>query len=439
MPRPVDDASLLRISDCGELMEVLKAVDLLTRTKNTTTLSAIKGVLNKSMHVKNAFEYLEEHCCRYGLIRMFKAQTTNRAKKRDVSDMFHNTKELQRMRKKNVKVSVAYELTVKGQSYLSLWKLQRINEISEICLEIGSGKEATVHVAKRGINCGLSKRMKSSGGNDDDCCSVVAPDEIPSLSNNNEDSRIVKDDLIVIKFHQIGDVFKLANAKREYTKKGKLSNARLSRLSAQREFEVLLALYNEGLPVPEPFAHTGSSVVMQYFPDYYQLNVITKNELAPAEWLKLYNNIAELYIKMAQLGVVHGDFNQFNLLVKLSSPPVAADKDDEIEANNNAFTGGREQQLQNVIGDVRLIDFPQAISRDREDATEQFTRDLDAMIQFFHRRVSSVKEMITIPSLDDIPRVKSLDVDLQLPGFRKQMVEDEDSSSESSSELDYLE
>jgi len=68
----------------------------------------------------------------------------------------------------------------------------------------------------------------------------------------------------------------------------------------------------------------------------------------------------QIIIKLAnEFGVVHGDFNEFNILIK-----------------NNA------------THDPVMIDFPQMISVSHELAEEYFDRDVNCIVDFFAKRFS---------------------------------------------------
>lgn len=40
---------------------------------------------------------------------------------------------------------------------------------------------------------------------------------------------------------------------------------------------------------------------------------------------KLYNELMSLIVKLAQYGLIHGDFNEFNILIKSNGDPILID------------------------------------------------------------------------------------------------------------------
>ena len=85
-----------------------------------------------------------------------------------------------------------------------------------------------------------------------------------------------------------------------------------------------------------------------------------------------------LLAKLARLGLIHCDFNEFNLFVST---------DDEER--------------------VTLIDFPQMISTSHANAEELFDRDVHGVVKFFERKFGGVEEAERVingcyPSLRDI-------------------------------------
>ena len=81
---------------------------------------------------------------------------------------------------------------------------------------------------------------------------------------------------------------------------------------------------------------------------------------------KLYDNLMQIIMKLAnEFGVVHGDFNEFNILIK------------NIETH-----------------DPVMIDFPQMISVNHELAQEYFDRDVHCIVDFFAKRFNYESDFI---------------------------------------------
>lgn len=83
----------------------------------------------------------------------------------------------------------------------------------------------------------------------------------------------------------------------------------------------------------------------------------------------LYDELMDLIVRLANHGVIHGDFNEFNIMIK----------DD---------------------GKAIIIDFPQMISTEHENAEEYFQRDVNCVRDFFKRRFGYVSELY--PTFQDV-------------------------------------
>lgn len=245
-----------------------------------------------------------------------------------------------------------YRLTYAGYDYLALNTFTHRNVISGIGNQIGVGKESDVFV------CGYT--------------------------DEDEDKQYA------IKFHRLGRVcFRKVSEKRDfYTKShNKTSWIYLSRKAAQREFEFLKFMYSKGMPVPKPIDCNRHVVIMELI-DGRILNQYTLESFEPevrdARIAKLYKNLMDLILRFAnETRVVHGDFNEFNILIHETG--------DDIEPV--------------------IIDLPQVIGVDHELAPEQFERDVDCIVDFFKKRFhyesdfvpqwSEVKEQVKVGEYQD--------------------------------------
>ena len=84
---------------------------------------------------------------------------------------------------------------------------------------------------------------------------------------------------------------------------------------------------------------------------------------------KLYDDLMNLIIKFGNHGVIHGDFNEFNIMLMEDCEPI-------------------------------IIDFPQMISTCHPDAKYYFDRDVRCIQDFFRRRFGYESELC--PTYDDI-------------------------------------
>ena len=69
----------------------------------------------------------------------------------------------------------------------------------------------------------------------------------------------------------------------------------------------------------------------------------------------LYDQLMNLLLKFANHGVIHGDFNEFNIMITDDGKPI-------------------------------VIDFPQMVSTEHKEAEELFDRDVTCLRDFFRRR-----------------------------------------------------
>lgn len=240
-----------------------------------------------------------------------------------------------------------YRLTIRGYDYLALRALCSREVVGSVGNQIGIGKESDVYV----------------GGD-------------PELND------------LCLKFHRLGRTsFRKIKEKRDYHKKRKSASwLYLSRLAAAKEFAFLKALQERGFPVPKAVDVCRHLVVMQLVVGQTLCNV-THVEDAGA----LYDRLMALIVKMARHGVIHGDFNEFNLI---------------------------------MLEDERIvmIDFPQMVSIDHPNAEYYFDRDVTCVRTFFKRKFDYESE--DWPKFDEVERKGNMDVLLEASGFTKKMALD---------------
>jgi len=118
-------------------------------------------------------------------------------------------------------------------------------------------------------------------------------------------------------------------------------------------------------------------------------------------------------MRLAQYGLIHGDFNEFNILIK--------------EEAHGKETG------ESKMGDIKLIpiliDFPQMVSIDHANAEYYFDRDVNCIKRFFERRFHFTsdekgphfKEARKLLGKDG---VKRLDVSVEASGFSRKMAKE---------------
>ena len=107
---------------------------------------------------------------------------------------------------------------------------------------------------------------------------------------------------------------------------------------------------------------------------------------------KLYSALMNLIVNLAQSGLIHSDFNEFNIMLTDDDQPI-------------------------------LIDFPQMVSTSHANAEWYFNRDVDCIRTFFRRRFGYESRLY--PKFTaDVTRQFSLDVEVEASGFAKRQQEE---------------
>ncbi|XP_070154015.1 uncharacterized protein Riok2 [Polyergus mexicanus] len=240
-----------------------------------------------------------------------------------------------------------FRLTNAGYDYLALKVLTQRGTISSFGNQIGVGKESNIY--------------------------IVADDEETSLC---------------LKLHRLGRTcFRNIKEKRDYHQhRHSASWLYLSRLSAAREFAYMKVLLDRGFPVPKPIDFNRHCVIMELVEGGPLCNVHEVNNVEA-----LYDELMDLIVRLANHGVIHGDFNEFNIMIKDDGKPV-------------------------------IIDFPQMVSTEHENAEEYFQRDVNCIREFFKRRFGYESELY--PIFQDISREDCIDAEVNASGLMKQMQKD---------------
>ncbi|XP_056369002.1 serine/threonine-protein kinase RIO2 isoform X2 [Oenanthe melanoleuca] len=203
-----------------------------------------------------------------------------------------------------------------------------------------------------------------------------------------------------LKLHRLGRTsFRNLKNKRDYHKhRHKMSWLYLSRIAAMKEFAYMKALHDREFPVPKPIDYNRHAVVMELV-DGYPLCQVHQIEDPAA----VYSELMDLIVKLANHGLIHGDFNEFNLILD----------------NNDHVT---------------LIDFPQMMSTSHANAEWYFNRDINCIKVFFKKRFNYESELF--PTFKDIRRECSLDKEIAASGYAKDMQEDGERLYSASSDED---
>ncbi|XP_018575434.1 serine/threonine-protein kinase rio2 [Anoplophora glabripennis] len=237
-----------------------------------------------------------------------------------------------------------YRLTNAGYDYLALHSLTKREAVASFGNQIGVGKESNIYI-------------------------------VANLQGEE----------LCLKLHRLGRVcFRKVTEKRDYHKHRKSASwLYLSRISATKEFAYMTALHDRKFPVPKPIDFNRHCVVMELIQGKL-LNHVMEVENVDA----LYDELMNLIVRFADSGVIHGDFNEFNIILTEGEKPV-------------------------------IIDFPQMISTEHANAEFFFNRDVNCVREFFKKRFSYKSELY--PKFSDIERSDNLDAEVLCSGFTKEM------------------
>lgn len=235
-----------------------------------------------------------------------------------------------------------YRLTYQGYDYLALKALTARGVISGIGSRIGVGKESDIY--------------------------EVTNDEGTSM---------------VLKIHRLGRTsFRSIKSKRDYLLHRKNASwLYMSRLAAIREYAYMKALYEHDFPVPTPIDQNRHTVLMSRVPAH------PFGQVAKIERVKvIYTRLQNMIVRLAEHGLIHCDFNEFNLMIA----------DDER---------------------IWLIDFPQMVSTSHRNAPMYFDRDVQCIRTYFRKRFGFHSEEFPTFS-NDTTRKIDLDAQLDMSGSK---------------------
>ncbi|KAI9772481.1 MAG: hypothetical protein M1840_000686 [Geoglossum simile] len=274
---------------------------------------------------------------------------------------------------KNAKYD-GYRLAYGGLDYLALNTYRKRKDIYSVGNQIGVGKESDIYVVA-----------------DEKGCQQV------------------------LKIHRLGRIsFRTVKANRDYLRnRSSGSWMYMSRLAALKEYAFMKALYEHGFPVPTPLAQSRHTLVMSLV-DAFPLRQISKVP-DPAS---LYADLISLILRFAKYGLIHGDFNEFNILILENQAKTKAEQQDvDLESTTDI-------SLAPIV-----IDFPQMVSVDHPDAEMYFNRDVSCIKRFFERRFQFTSSEPG-PFLSDARKQlgkddnRRLDVEVEASGFSRKMAKE---------------
>lgn len=273
---------------------------------------------------------------------------------------------------KNAKYD-GYRLTYGGLDYLALNTHRKQNTIFSVGNQIGVGKESDIIV-------------------------VASPSGAQR----------------VLKIHRLGRIsFRTVKANRDYLRhRSSGSWMYMSRLAAMKEFAFMKALSENGFVVPEPVAQNRHTIVMSLV-DAFPLRTIS----SVPEPEKLYAELLGMIVRLAQFGLIHGDFNEFNILVEEKAEAPGSGSEDP------------DAPPKITLKPV-LIDFPQMVSIDHSNAEYYFDRDVNCIKRFFERRFHFVSDepgpffKDAVKVVGEAAGAKRLDIEVEASGFSKKMAKE---------------
>ena len=147
----------------------------------------------------------------------------------------------------------------------------------------------------------------------------------------------------------------------------------------------MVALREAGFSVPEPLAQNRHTIVMSLIdaPPLRQISEVPD----PAG---LYAELMEMILKLARFGLIHGDFNEFNILIKEEKLSDSSNTTEsyflsDVESHDKSIEDSKAPKHSGTLTPV-LIDFPQMVSMDHPNAAMYFDRDVKCVKRFFSRR-----------------------------------------------------
>lgn len=265
-----------------------------------------------------------------------------------------------------------YRITYNGFDYVALKTIYQHGNIEELEHTIGVGKESDIY----------------------------------SCKTKDGEKR-------VLKIHRLGRVsFRTVRNKRDYLKIGKGGSwMYLSKLAAQKEYEFMSILFHNGFDVPKPFDCSRHQVLMERINGFPMRQLYQYKEIE-----KLYSNLMKFIVKLGNKGLIHCDFNEYNIMI-------VDNQDEDLAKSDKKFI---------------VIDFPQCISIEHPDAEFYFKRDVDCIRRFFKRRFNFAPKRIDNTMFDedgfgegfkygypvfnrDIERDGDLDVQVKASGYKRKL------------------
>ena len=318
-----------------------------------------------------------------------------------------------------------YSLNYLGYDFLAIHSLIKQGILVQIGTKIGVGKESDVYLCYvKNVNSEISdeqynqikeniltenalkeqnrqkklEEQRDKKENDEEEKKEKEEEEEEEEEEENEVSFFQNDlprtiqtvvgelTIACIKFARLGRTsFRAVKSKRDYVKSQTHYNwLYLSRLSSQNEYKNMKGLYSHGFAVPRPYGYNRHAIIMEYIQSYPMNRV---EEIKDKE--TVYHKMMDFILKLGENGLIHGDFNEFNILLNVNKP-------DEIV----------------------VIDFPQMISIHHPEAENYFKRDVQCVKNFFIKKfnITFAEDL----KFEDIKQINYLDRELKAYGYIKE-------------------
>ena len=332
-------------------------------------------------------------------------QSISKIKNTNVRSILSNLLKHKLIKHSNIQYD-GYSLNYLGYDYLAIHSLIKQGILVKICSKIGVGKESDVFLCYvKKVNSEISDEQYNQIKENilseyADTENNINTNEEEEKENDEEEENIsyyqndlpktiqtVVGELTIacIKFARLGRTsFRAVKKKRDYVKSKTHYNwLYLSRLSAQNEYKNMIGLFSNGFSVPRPYGYNRHVIIMEYIQSY-PLNKV--EEIKDKEGV--YHKMMDFIYKLAQNGLIHGDFNEFNILLSLSKQ-----------------------------NEIVVIDFPQMISIHHPEAENYFNRDVQCVKNYFIKKFNIIFDDKI--SLNEITQVNFLDKELKAYGYIK--------------------
>ena len=165
---------------------------------------------------------------------------------------------------------------------------------------------------------------------------------------------------LALKLHRLGRVsFRSIKRNRDYLQHRKHASwMYMARLAATKEFAYNKALHDAGFRVPLALDHNRHCVLMEFVEALPLMHVRAGMLKQP---LTVLEKLLKLIVRLAQAGIIHGDFNEFNPMIDVG-------------------------ESERKHGQITLIDFPQIVTTEHANAGYYFDRDVECVVRFFRKR-----------------------------------------------------